>query len=143
MLGFQKLNKILIGQVRFFDYTIIFQKHETVSADCRFTSLRPYVLANLCPCVLMSLRPYVPTPLCPYALMSLRPYVPVPLCPCAFYLRPYVLHPFICALMSGFAGIEPGSTVSVADILSSRPQIGLITTYYTVQQYDAFLKFRT
>ena len=31
---------------------------------CVLMSLRPYVLASLCPCVLMSLRPYV-----------LRPYV--------------------------------------------------------------------
>ena len=31
-------------------------------------------------------------------LISLRPYVPATLC-----LRPHVLCPFVCALMSGFA----------------------------------------
>ena len=35
------------------------------------------------------------------ALMPLRPYVPVPLCPCALVsLRPYILRPFVRALMS-------------------------------------------
>ena len=43
-------------------------KHKNVSAACRFTFLRPYVLAPLCPCALMSLSPCVPASLC------LRPY---------------------------------------------------------------------
>ena len=34
-------------------------KHENVSTACRFSSLRPYVLAPLCFCALMSLRKYV------------------------------------------------------------------------------------
>ena len=33
---------------------MLFPKHENVSTACRFTSLRPYVLAPLCPCALMS-----------------------------------------------------------------------------------------
>ena len=37
------------------------------------------------------------------ALMSLRPYVPVPLS-----LRPYVLCPFVCAVLCGF-----GNTASI------------------------------
>ena len=48
---------------------MLFPKHENVSTSCRFTSLRPYVLAPLCPCALMS----------------------APLCPAAFCLRPYVV----------------------------------------------------
>ena len=58
-------------------------------------------LADLRFCALMA-SPYVSAPLCPCALMSLRPYVPVPL-----RLRPYVLRPFVCALMSGFEPSKP------------------------------------
>ena len=85
-LGFQELNKILISQFLFFDYLIIFRITKIFSADCRFSPLRPYVSATLCPCALMSLCPYVPVPLCPRALMSAT------LCPA----------PFVCALMSDF-----------------------------------------
>ena len=46
-------------------------------------------------CALISMRPYVPMPLCPHDLMSPEPYVPAPLC-----LRTYVLHLFVCALVS-------------------------------------------
>ena len=42
---------------------------------CRFRSLRPYVPAPLCPCILVSLRPYVLAPLCPCTFLSLRPFV--------------------------------------------------------------------
>ena len=52
---------------------MLFPKHENVSTACRFTSLRPYVLA-----------PLFPEPLCPCALMS------SPLCPASFCQRPYV-----------------------------------------------------
>ena len=41
---FQKLNKRILSQVRYFDCIYnYFPKNENVSADCIFTSLRPYV----------------------------------------------------------------------------------------------------
>ena len=69
-LAFKKWNKMLIKQVRFFDYWHYYlPKHENVSADCRFMSLHLYVPGNLFPCELMSLQAYVLAPFC------LRPYV--------------------------------------------------------------------
>ena len=58
-LGFQKLNKILVSQVRFFGYIIFFRSTKMLAeiADlslCTLTFLRPYILASLCPCALMS-----------------------------------------------------------------------------------------
>ena len=62
-LGFQKLNKILISQVRFFDSIIIFQSTKMLAQIanlrlCALMSVSPYVLATLCP-VPFCLRPYV------------------------------------------------------------------------------------
>ena len=90
-------------------------KHENVSTACRFTSLRPYVLAPLCPCALMSLHPYV------CALMS-----------CDL---------MSCALMSGFAICLP-HTVEASHCpfncwTSSRQAV--ITNFYSVW-FDQFLK---
>ena len=61
---FQKLNKILINHVHFFDCIIIFQSTKMLAQIAylpvgAFMSLPPYVLATLCLCDLMSLRPYV------------------------------------------------------------------------------------
>ena len=75
---------MLINQVRFFGYIIIFRSTKMLAqiADlrlCALMSLRPYVLAPLCPCTLMS-SPLCPAPLCPATL-----------CPAPFFLRPYVV----------------------------------------------------
>ena len=69
-LGFQKLNKILNSQVRFFAYIII----------SRSTKMLVQI-ADLRLCARMSLRYNVPEPLC------LRPYVPVPLIPYVGFRR--------------------------------------------------------
>ena len=55
-MAFEKLNKILISRVRFFDYVIIFRSTKMLAqiADlrlCTLTSLHPFVLAPLCPCI--------------------------------------------------------------------------------------------
>ena len=57
-LGFQKSNKILISQVRFFAYIIIFRSTKMLGeiADLRLCAL---CLCALCPCALMSLLPNV------------------------------------------------------------------------------------
>ena len=60
---FQKLNKILINQVRFFDSIIILGSTKMLAqiADlrlCALMSLRPYVFPRMS-CALMSLRSYV------------------------------------------------------------------------------------
>ena len=58
------------------------------------------------------------------ALMSLCPYVPAPLC-----LRPYVLRPFVCTIISGFVtvGNAPyyGTVGIVGLLLHSIPQYAL------------------
>ena len=43
---------------------MLFPKRENVSTACKFTSLRPYALAPLCPCAFMS------TPLCRRSLIA-------------------------------------------------------------------------
>ena len=75
-----------------------FSKHKNVSANYRFTSLRPYVHAPLCPYALMSPRPCVLTTLCPRALMS------APLCPEPFCLRPCVVDRVLRLACNEFAG---------------------------------------
>ena len=62
-LGFQKLNKILISQVHFFNCIVIFRSTKILAQ-----------IAGLCLCALMSAHPYILVPLCP-AHFCLRPYV--------------------------------------------------------------------
>ena len=88
-LGFQKLNKIPISQVRFFDYILIFQSTKMLAqiADlrhCALMSLNPFVLAPSCFCTLMSAH------LCPVPFVS------------ALLPAPFCLRPFVLALLSGF-----------------------------------------
>ena len=59
IFGFEKLKKICISQVRFFDYTIIFRSTKMLAQIaglhlCALLSLCPYVLEPLCPCALLS-----------------------------------------------------------------------------------------